>query len=120
MEDALLDDHPVRRLSAPGHPLVPVVLVSLDRFLPGPARSGTAVVVPGYDEVLLSCVDTRSDLDVVPGLSQLAHEYHQRSELPFSADVFWYLDGTFHAVEAEPSGRVNFPAELGSVLSALG
>jgi len=120
VEDALLDDHLVRRLSAPGHPLVPVVLVSLDRFLPGPARSGSAVVVPSYDEVMISCVDNRADLDVVPGLRQLAHEHHQRSDLPFSPEVFWYLDGTFYAVEAEPSGRVNFPAELGPALAALG
>lgn len=119
VDDVVLDGHPLRRLALPGYPFVPVVLFSLDRFLPGPSRGGCAVLVPSHDEVVLRSVDARADIDVVPGLSQLAREHHAASSLPFSPDVFWYLDGTYYAVEASPDGRVRFPHDLKPVLGAL-
>lgn len=113
----------IRLLAKDDSEYVTTALLSLARFLPGPAPHGALVIAPSYSAVGVHEVRGSGSLDLIPTMSAMASDLASRDERPCSRSVYWWYEQVFHLVDVSPGaeGRpmVHLPEELRGVAGSL-
>ncbi|WP_232666970.1 hypothetical protein [Pseudonocardia sp. TRM90224] len=112
-----------RVIAHDGNPYVNATLLSLERFTPGDAPHGALVAIPQFSAVILHEVTSRQVLDHLLPFHAMAQSMHDSSDDPCTAEIFWWVDRTYHPVRFEGvdgnSGRVRLPDALKPVFNRL-
>jgi hypothetical protein len=119
-----IGDATLHLVARDGSPYVTAVLLSVARFVPGPAPHGILVAAPRFSAVVLHRVESVAALNVAVIIARLAGQMYRDAPDPCTDRVFWWLDGTLHPIDVtdgeDPERpRLTLPPDLAPVVDRL-